>query len=386
MARIFEPYVTTKPRGTGLGLAIVKKIVDEHHGSVAIENRPTPRRIGQRAAAAGEGGIDMAQILVVDDEVGIRELLSEILADEGHRCMLAESAGDARRLRERGRARPRAARHLDARYRRHHAAQGMGGERPAHHAGGDDVGPRHDRDRGRGDAHRRARLPGEADRAAAAARHREARAAQPRGGRGAAARARRARPLAGARGCEEAPGAARAGRPRRSCCAASAACGRSCSRGCSPRRARPSSPARSCSPSRLPSCSPRRPAESCSSPTSRGWRAPSSATSSSCWRAPRSTRCGWCRFRRSTCASLAEKHDFDPDLAARLSELTLRLPALREFAEDVPDLASLMLAQMVEARACPAAATCDRRAQRAAPPRLARQPGRAGERGEGPRA
>jgi len=40
IARIFEPYVTTKPRGTGLGLAIVKKIVDEHHGSVAIENRP----------------------------------------------------------------------------------------------------------------------------------------------------------------------------------------------------------------------------------------------------------------------------------------------------------------------------------------------------------
>ncbi|MEW6688396.1 MAG: ATP-binding protein [Pseudomonadota bacterium] len=40
MARIFEPYVTTKPRGTGLGLAIVKKIVDEHHGEVRIENRP----------------------------------------------------------------------------------------------------------------------------------------------------------------------------------------------------------------------------------------------------------------------------------------------------------------------------------------------------------
>ena len=40
MARIFEPYVTTKPRGTGLGLAIVKKIVDEHHGEIAIENHP----------------------------------------------------------------------------------------------------------------------------------------------------------------------------------------------------------------------------------------------------------------------------------------------------------------------------------------------------------
>ena len=41
MASIFEPYATTKPRGTGLGLAIVKKIVDEHHGEVAIENRPS---------------------------------------------------------------------------------------------------------------------------------------------------------------------------------------------------------------------------------------------------------------------------------------------------------------------------------------------------------
>jgi nitrogen fixation/metabolism regulation signal transduction histidine kinase len=41
MARIFEPYVTTKPRGTGLGLAIVKKIIDEHHGAVTIENRPS---------------------------------------------------------------------------------------------------------------------------------------------------------------------------------------------------------------------------------------------------------------------------------------------------------------------------------------------------------
>jgi len=45
----------------------------------------------------------MAQILVVDDEVGIRELLSEILADEGHQVLLAESAGEARRLRERHR-------------------------------------------------------------------------------------------------------------------------------------------------------------------------------------------------------------------------------------------------------------------------------------------
>ncbi len=41
----------------------------------------------------------MAQILVVDDEMGIRELLSEILADEGHSIMLAEDAAAARRVR-----------------------------------------------------------------------------------------------------------------------------------------------------------------------------------------------------------------------------------------------------------------------------------------------
>lgn len=45
----------------------------------------------------------MANILVVDDEMGIRELLSEILYDEGHVVMLAENAEQARNARNNGR-------------------------------------------------------------------------------------------------------------------------------------------------------------------------------------------------------------------------------------------------------------------------------------------
>ena len=37
-ARLFEPYVTTRDKGTGLGLPIVKKIIEEHGGSLALED------------------------------------------------------------------------------------------------------------------------------------------------------------------------------------------------------------------------------------------------------------------------------------------------------------------------------------------------------------
>lgn len=42
----------------------------------------------------------MANILVVDDELGIRDLLSEILNDEGHTVELAENAAQARTARQ----------------------------------------------------------------------------------------------------------------------------------------------------------------------------------------------------------------------------------------------------------------------------------------------
>lgn len=55
MGRLFEPYVTTKPKGTGLGLAIVKKIVEEHHGMIQAQNvEPHGARVCIQLPCAGE--------------------------------------------------------------------------------------------------------------------------------------------------------------------------------------------------------------------------------------------------------------------------------------------------------------------------------------------
>jgi nitrogen fixation/metabolism regulation signal transduction histidine kinase len=54
LARVFDPYVTSKPKGTGLGLAIVKKIVEEHGGHIDADNR-------------AEGGARVRVVLPVKD-------------------------------------------------------------------------------------------------------------------------------------------------------------------------------------------------------------------------------------------------------------------------------------------------------------------------------
>ncbi len=50
---------------------------------------------------------------------------------------------------------------------------------------------------------------------------------------------------------------------------------------------------------------------------------------------------------------LVDELGFDGGLLAQLAQVVLGLPALREYAEDVPEIASMLLAQLVEARFCP---------------------------------
>ena len=53
--KLFLPYFSTKKRGTGLGLAIVRRIVEDHRGSIRVEeNRPVGARFVVELPLAAE--------------------------------------------------------------------------------------------------------------------------------------------------------------------------------------------------------------------------------------------------------------------------------------------------------------------------------------------
>jgi len=41
-ARLVEPYVTTRVKGTGLGLAIVQRVIEDHGGTLELDDAPGP--------------------------------------------------------------------------------------------------------------------------------------------------------------------------------------------------------------------------------------------------------------------------------------------------------------------------------------------------------
>jgi CheY-like chemotaxis protein len=115
-SRIFDPFFTTKGKtGMGLGLAVSYGIIRRHSGTIEVESelgRGTTFRIKLPVAEADAQAhlspkiekfpsavtpqkSPLARILVVDDEDSVRELLQEILEDEGHEVVTAASGGAA---------------------------------------------------------------------------------------------------------------------------------------------------------------------------------------------------------------------------------------------------------------------------------------------------
>ncbi|MCP4757250.1 MAG: response regulator [Proteobacteria bacterium] len=110
LAKIFDPYFTTKSRGegTGLGLGIVQGIVNGHKGAISVFSTPgkgTTFKIYLPRAEVGQVSTESPvprelprgkeRILVVDDKQAIIEMIREMLTGLGYRVTSFSSSADA---------------------------------------------------------------------------------------------------------------------------------------------------------------------------------------------------------------------------------------------------------------------------------------------------
>lgn len=111
IARIFDPFFSTRAGGSGLGLATCYSIIKKHHGLIDVKSTPEgstfrillpasrsePRPAARDSVSAPRGS---GRVLVMDDEALLREASSALLSGMGYTVTTAASGEDALKLSE----------------------------------------------------------------------------------------------------------------------------------------------------------------------------------------------------------------------------------------------------------------------------------------------